>query len=49
MNIDMVIYMIGAFSIAGITTGLFLWGMLTKQFKEDEQLKRTPLEGDEEE
>jgi nitrogen fixation-related uncharacterized protein len=45
----MIIYMGGAFSIAGVTTGLFLWGILTKQFKEDEHLKNKPLEEDEEE
>jgi nitrogen fixation-related uncharacterized protein len=44
----MVIYMIGAFLITGVTAGLFMWGILTKQFKEDERLKRKPLEEDEE-
>ena len=47
VNIDMTIYVIGAFGIAGITTILFLWAMLTGNYKEDEHMKRKPLEEDE--
>jgi len=47
VNIDMTIYTIGAFGIAGITTILFLWAMLTGNYKEDEHMKRKPLEEDE--
>lgn len=46
MNVDMLFYMIGAFSIAGITTFLFMWAILTKQYKEDEKLRMKPLEDD---
>ncbi len=44
MNIDMVIYVVGAFGIAGITAGLFLYGIITRQFSEDESLKCKPIE-----
>ncbi len=47
MNIDMIIYIVGAFAIAGVTTGLFLWSIMTKQFEEDVRLKHMPLEEDE--
>jgi hypothetical protein len=43
----MIIYMVGAFTIAGVTTGLFLWSIITKQFVEDARLKEIPLEEDE--
>ena len=48
MNIDMLIYMIGAFGIALITGGLFTWALISKHFQEDKNLKRKPLEEDEE-
>ena len=48
MNVDMLIYMIGAFGIALITAGFFVWALRTKHFHEDENLKRKPLEEDEE-
>jgi nitrogen fixation-related uncharacterized protein len=44
----MLIYLVGAFGIATITTGLFAWALGTKHFQEDENLKRKPLEEDEE-
>jgi hypothetical protein len=47
LNVDMLIYMTGAFGIALVTAGLFAWALLTKHFQEDENLKRKPLEGDE--
>jgi nitrogen fixation-related uncharacterized protein len=49
MNIDMLIYMIGAFGIVFITTGLFLWCIGTKHFTEDQHVKNMPLEADDEE
>ncbi len=49
MNVDMLIYMTGAFLIMGITAGFFLWGFKTKQFEEDERLKYKPLEEDDSE
>jgi nitrogen fixation-related uncharacterized protein len=49
LEVDMLIYLTGAFAIAGITTGFFLWGLLTKQFREDAHIKQMPLEEDEKE
>jgi cbb3-type cytochrome oxidase maturation protein len=44
LNIDMLFYMIGALSIAGITAYLFMWSILSEQYREDEKLKSLPLE-----
>lgn len=46
MNVNMLIYMIGAFVIAALTTGFFLWSIITKQFSEDAHLEQLPLEED---
>jgi nitrogen fixation-related uncharacterized protein len=48
LDIDMLIYMIGAFLITCITVGFVVWGFKTKQFEENEHLKHQPLEEDEE-
>lgn len=47
MDIDMLIYTIGALLITGITVGFVLWGFKTKQFEENEHLKYKALEEDE--
>jgi nitrogen fixation-related uncharacterized protein len=48
LDVNMIVYMVGAFSIAGITTAFFLWSIITKQFAEDPRVKQMPLEeGDE--
>jgi hypothetical protein len=49
MDIDMLIYTIGAFLITFTTAGFVVWGFKTKQFEENEHLKYKPLEEDEEE
>jgi cbb3-type cytochrome oxidase maturation protein len=49
LNIDLLIYMIGSVAMAGISIGFVLWGFKTGQFKDNEHLKRKPLEEDEEE
>ncbi len=49
MDIDMLIYTVGAFLMAGITFGLVLWGFKTHQFEENADLNRRVLEEDEEE
>ena len=49
LDIDMLIYMIGAFLMAGISVGLVVWGFKTGQFKECPDLNRKVLEEDEEE
>jgi nitrogen fixation-related uncharacterized protein len=48
LDVNMLIYMIGAFAIAGLTTSFFLWSIITKQFSEDAHLKQIPLEEDDE-
>jgi nitrogen fixation-related uncharacterized protein len=45
----MLIYMIGAFLIAGISVGFVVWGFKTRQFVDNAYLKRKALEEDEEE
>jgi cbb3-type cytochrome oxidase maturation protein len=40
----MLIYIIGSVLLAGISVGFFVWGWRTGQFKENEQMKRKPLE-----
>ena len=49
MNVDILIYVIGAVLMACISVGFVLWGLRTGQFKENEHLKRLPLKEDEEE
>jgi nitrogen fixation-related uncharacterized protein len=46
LDIDMLIYLIGAFLITCITVGFVVWGFRTKQFEENEHLKNKPLEED---
>ena len=48
MNIDLLIYTVGSILMAGISVGFVLWGLKTGQFKENEHLKRKPLEEDDE-
>ena len=47
MDVDVLIYMIGAFLITGITVGFLLWGFRTKQFEENDHLRYLALEEDE--
>ena len=49
MDVDILIYMIGSILMACISIGFVLWGFKSGQFKENEHVKRQPLEGDEEE
>jgi len=48
LNIDLLIYTVGSILMAGISVGFVLWGLKTGQFKENEHLKRKPLEEDDE-
>ena len=48
MNIDLLIYTVGSILMASISVGFVVWGLKTGQFKENEHLKRKPLEEDEE-
>jgi cbb3-type cytochrome oxidase maturation protein len=49
LNVDILIYVIGAILMACISIGFVLWGLKTGQFRENEHLKSLPLEEDEEE
>ena len=49
LDVDILIYMIGSILMACISIGFVLWGFKSGQFKENEQVKRQPLEEDEEE
>jgi len=49
LNVDLFIYTAGSILMACISIGFVLWGFKTGQFKENEHLKRQPLEEDEEE
>jgi hypothetical protein len=46
LNIDMLIYTVGALLITGITSGFVLWGFKTRQFQNNEHLKYACLEED---
>ena len=48
MNIDMLIYTIGALLITLITAGFVVWAFKTKQFESNDFLCSLPLEEDEE-
>lgn len=48
MDIDMLIYMIGALLITAVTAGFVLWGFKTKQFEDNEHMKYECLEEDDE-
>ena len=49
LNVDILIYVIGAIIMTCISVGFVLWGLKTGQFKENEHLKRLPLMEEEEE
>ena len=49
MDVNMLIYTIGALAIAGITIGLLIWSLKTRQFEENQKLKSKPLEEDQKE
>ena len=49
LDVDILIYMIGSILMTCISVGFVLWGFKSGQFKENEQVKRQPLEEDEEE
>lgn len=49
LDVDMLIYVIGAFLMAGISIGFVVWGLKTGQFVETADLNRKVLEEDEEE
>ena len=49
MDVDVLIYIIGSILMACVSIGFVLWGLKTGQFKENEHLKRKPLEEDDEE
>jgi nitrogen fixation-related uncharacterized protein len=46
VNVDLLIYTIGSILMACISVGFVLWGFKTGQFKENDHLKREPLEGE---
>jgi len=48
LDIDILIYMIGSILMACISIGFVVWGFKSGQFKENEHVKRQPLEEDEE-
>ena len=48
LDIDMLIYTIGSIVMAGVSIGFVLWGFKTGQFKDNEHLKRAPLDEEEE-
>jgi nitrogen fixation-related uncharacterized protein len=47
LDVDMLIYVIGAFLMAGISLGFVVWGFKTGQFVKSANLKRKMLEEDE--
>ena len=48
LDIDTLIYTIGSIVMAGVSIGFVLWGFKTGQFKDNEHLKRAPLDEEEE-
>jgi cbb3-type cytochrome oxidase maturation protein len=48
LDVDMLIYLTGSILMVFITIAFVIWGLKTGQFKENEHLKRKPLEEDEE-
>ena len=46
MNVDMLIYIIGALGISFITAGFVVWSFATKAFEKNENLRFQPLEED---
>ncbi len=49
INVDMLIYSVGALMITLITAGFVAWALKTRQFESNDFLKSLPLEEDEEE
>jgi cbb3-type cytochrome oxidase subunit 3 len=49
VDIDILIYVIGAMLLAAVSIGFVVWGFITGQFHENEHVKRMPLEEDEDE
>ena len=49
MDIDILIYVIGAFLMATVSIGFVFWALKTGQFEENEHLKRIPIEEEDEE
>ena len=47
MDLDMLIYIIGALGITFITAGFVAWSLRTKAFEDNENLRFKPLEEDE--
>jgi cbb3-type cytochrome oxidase subunit 3 len=47
LNIDMLIYTIGALMITLVTVGFVVWAFRTKQFESNDFLRYYPLEEDE--
>ena len=47
MNVDMLIYIIGALGITFITAGFVFWSLITKAFEDNNHLRFKPLEEDE--
>jgi nitrogen fixation-related uncharacterized protein len=46
LDVDMIIYTIGALLITMITVGFVLWGFKTRQFENNEHLRYKCLEED---
>ena len=46
MDIDMLIYIIGALGITLITAGFVVWSFINKAFEDNENLRFKPLEED---
>ena len=49
LNVDIMIYLIGAILLTCITIGFVIWGLKTGQFEENEHVKHLPLTEDEDE
>ena len=47
VDVDILIYIIGSVLMACISIGFVIWGFKSGQFKENEHLKRQPLEEEE--
>jgi cbb3-type cytochrome oxidase maturation protein len=49
VDVDILIYLIGSVLMACISIDFVIWGFKSGQFKENEHLKRQPLDEDDEE
>jgi hypothetical protein len=47
MDLDMLIYIIGALGITFVTAGFVVWSFISKAFEDNENLRFKPLEEDE--